>query len=237
MVEPITLLYRLFTVEAGQRPVSGIAVKTIRSKYFPEPIPGIVLGENDRGGFRRVVSVHLLPETYLQWEKGEKVFIETAELGKSGNGNPKLFCREVGEVRKEEMICLLLPGPKMAGRFGGQRIGWSCGQCGRNEWGDKPTKCNSCQDAEQLRVDFADFPGTILVRGVRQTQVESLAKMPIAIFRSWDQDGGQERYYMWDGAALRSDRQERLRHDLLFEHLLTPGATFAGWDDDLYDPQ
>lgn len=95
---------KVFTIESGEV-TEGVRVDSFTLKGAGVSIPAIIVGEEGRGRELGVLPVHLLPDTYAEWEKEGYVYIHSAEVGTTKAGKPKLFQTEDVDI-EEKCICV-----------------------------------------------------------------------------------------------------------------------------------
>lgn len=170
---------RIFTVYNGTVE-SGVNVGsyTVTSSP-PVTFPAIVIGEQGRGRSLGILPVQLTDQAYSNWKAGEKVIINSATVGNTRSGAPKLFESPV-EDETESVILVLRTGCGFRGgnSHTGDRSSWYCEKCHHIQGLDydyQPVHTypadGNCPKAEEgsygheTRLVFDPWPGKNLVTG------------------------------------------------------------------------
>ena len=176
---------RVFTINSGE--VSeGARVGTFTLKGAGVSIPAIIIGEEGRGRELGVLPVHLLPDSYKEWQENGYVYIHSAELGTTKAGRPKLFQTE--DVNTEER-CICIFRTKIGFRGSNSHTGDRKDEYWVPEWffksdilalgkelKERYTEQEAISIAEELsssaerifqrKLEFYPFPGEILCEGI-----------------------------------------------------------------------
>lgn len=95
---------KIFTIESGDIS-EGVRVDSFTLKGAGVSIPAIIIGEEGRGRELGVLPVHLLPDSYKEWQENGYTYIHSAEVGTTKAGKPKLFQTEDVDT-EEKCICI-----------------------------------------------------------------------------------------------------------------------------------
>ena len=182
---------KIFTIASGEV-TEGARVSSFTLKGAGVTIPAIIIGEEGRGRKLGVLPVHLLPDSYKEWEENGYVYIHSATVGTTKAGRPKLFQTEDTDTF-EKCICIFRT--KIGFRGSNSHTGdlkeefWTPNWVWRtkisNLLGKEVKKCTeeeAIEIAEELnssaereypwdvifdrRLDFYPFPGEILCEGI-----------------------------------------------------------------------
>lgn len=185
---------KVFTIKSGE--VSeGVRVDSFTLKGAGVTIPAILIGEEGRGRELGVLPVQLLPDAYAEWQEKGHVNILSAEVGTTKAGKPKLFQTENADTL-EKCICVFRTkiGFRGGNSHTGDRVKeyWTLGSWFRDDAPKAGVLIKDRYTAEEVReyspllmkthygktegfrwdagfdrhIEFAPFPGEILVSGV-----------------------------------------------------------------------
>ncbi len=121
---------KIFTIENG-KVSEGVKVDSFTLKGAGVSIPAIIIGEEGRGRKLGVLSVHLLPDTYVEWKENGYVYIHSAEIGTTKSGKHKLSQTKEADTT-EKCICVFRT--KIGFRGGNSHTGDRKGEYWVREW-------------------------------------------------------------------------------------------------------
>lgn len=182
---------KIFTIANGEV-TEGARVSSFTLKGVGITIPAVIVGEEGRGRRLGVLPVHLLPDSYKEWEQNGYTYIHFASVGTTRAGRPKLFQTEDANT-EERCICIFRT--KIGFRGGNSHTGdlkeefWAPNWVWRtkisNLLGEEVKKfteeearkiaeeLNSLAEREypwdvifQRKLEFHPFPGEILCEGI-----------------------------------------------------------------------
>ncbi len=154
--------------------MEGAKVGSFSLKGAEVTIPIVIVGEEGRGRSLGITPVQLSSENYDLWKAGEQVFLQSALVGETRAGNPKLI--ESSEDREDE--CIIVFRTKIGFRGGNSHTGDRSGQYRvHNRWHPNHKAGLSQKEAQEycqekeIHFDnispdgFFPFPGKHLVEG------------------------------------------------------------------------
>ena len=176
---------KIFTIASGEIS-EGARVGTFTLKGAGVSIPAIIIGEEGRGRELGVLPVHLLPDSYKEWQENGYTYIHSAEIGATKAGKPKLFQTEDADTA-EKCICVFRT--KIGFRGGNSHTGDRKDEYWVPEWffksdilalggelKDRYAEEEAREIAEKLnssaerifqkKLEFHPFPGEILCEGI-----------------------------------------------------------------------
>ena len=178
---------KIFTIESGDIS-EGVRVDSFTLKGAGVSIPAIIIGEEGRGRELGVLPVHLLPNSYKEWQENGYTYIHSAEIGATKAGKPKLFQTEDVDTL-EKCICIFRT--KIGFRGSNSHTGDRKEEYWRPKWffksdisalgeelKERYTKEEAISIAERLnssnkwdviferKLEFHPFPGEIICTGI-----------------------------------------------------------------------
>lgn len=139
---------RIYTCDRGVK--EGALVEGLELKGVKKTIPAILVGEKGRGRSLGVVPVHLLPDTFQEWNEKGSVMIHHADLSQTRSGKPKL--KQTTSTPDTEDHYLVVARTQIGYRGGNKHEGdltnrWKC-WCGHEGEGKVPEICPECGRGE-----------------------------------------------------------------------------------------
>ncbi len=181
---------KIFTIESGEVE-EGARVDSFTLKGAGVTIPAIITGEEGRGRELGVLPVHLLPNSYKEWQENGYTYIHSAHVGETKSGKPKLFQTEEVDTA-ERCVCIFRTkiGVRGSNSHTGDRKseyyvpGWRpdievLGEKGLKERYTKEEAISLTKELSSLegrehqwdiifdrKLEFHPFPGEILCEGI-----------------------------------------------------------------------
>lgn len=183
---------KIFTVENGK--VSpGATAERFTLKGAGVEIPAVIVGDEGRGRERGILPVQLTDSQYKEWQEKGRVRVESADLGTTKAGKPKLFVKNSADTNERIIVVFRT---KIGFRGGNAHTGdalrefWRRGFFFRTSDAEKSgiplkeeyteaevreysARLNPNPDPNrrwdagfERQVEFKPFPGEIIVRGV-----------------------------------------------------------------------